>query len=188
MLMGLGAGTTLIALFAPAPPLMSWPPVLNYGTFGIIAGVVYLLSERNRVPTDQRPLRPIVFWLATAIVTLIVYSVLLNLWSVVDPQTERVRFQIGFGLADWSLTDLGRRVKSQFPSLTAAQLLMTDKGFHMGGSTGIWERWSVYSAGFLLIGLYLAAFISWTIALALSAARLLDAGVRGRPGGKARPA
>jgi hypothetical protein len=175
---GTGVAALEAAAFPPAPPLMQWPAVLTYGTCGVITGLIYLTSARDGEPVDRRWLRTALVWLGVATTTLIVYGTLLTLCTVVDPQTERVRFQIGFGLAGWSLTSEAQRLKEHAPSMTATQLMMAFGGFTPGGAARIWTAWSIYSAGILLIVLYLSSFISWTIAAGLVAARLLRAGVR----------
>ncbi len=175
MTSGLGVAAPLLAQFVPPPPLIVWPPLLSYGTCAITALITYFWFERRA--RRRVRLQTWGVWLASAMVSVVACTVLLRFTTVLEPQRDEIRFQIGFGLADWTLTEHGRQLVRAHPNLTERQLILADGGFIPGGPERIWTGWSVYTAGSLLIVLYLGALIAWTVTIAIGARALLDAGV-----------
>lgn len=81
--------------------------------------------------------------------------------TVVNPQNAEQRLQIGFGMNDWSLTELGRRYKADYPAWRPLDLLLAEGRFDQDGAELLWVWWSIYLAGFILFMFYLFSFGLW---------------------------
>ena len=97
-----------------------------------------------------------------SLILIIVYILFLQSTTVVNPNQQSDRFQIGFWKCDWTLTEYGKELKDKNPSWTTTAMLESD-GFAQDRVPIIWETLSVYIAGTLLILLYLSGFIMWAI-------------------------
>jgi hypothetical protein len=102
-----------------------------------------------------------------SVVLIVGYVVLLELCSILIQGTKKT-IQIGFGTLDWSLTEYGQRVKAEDPVLGPADWLQQE-GLTSGVAKRIWTPWSVYSAGSLMIVVFMLAFISWAFGWSLIA-------------------
>jgi energy-coupling factor transporter transmembrane protein EcfT len=101
------------------------------------------------------------------IVTLLLYILLLNLSTVYDPQKGETRYQIGFGNAEWSMTDKGKEMKQNFPNETIIGWMERNAAFSDRGPEKLWKSWSISLAGILLAVLYIFLFVFWAWAWAL---------------------
>jgi hypothetical protein len=93
------------------------------------------------------------------------YCLLLDLCSVV-PEGETKRLQVGFGTAEWNLTKTTREWMSQADEEPTKEELMDRRGGYADDGAGvykIWQRWAVYLAAALLIGLFLLSLNLWTL-------------------------
>ena len=100
---------------------------------------------------------------------LIAYILLLQFTTLPMPTEPSTRLQVGFGKFDWSLTEAGRAWKRSNPSLTVTQMVKNEAAFTQDRVAILWQTWSVYLAGFLLIALYFSGFITWASGFALLA-------------------
>jgi len=163
----LGVSAPAIGYFvAVAPPLLPRVGLLLPLVCGALAIIAFKHRSSGRgspVAGESREVVAARRCLALALVAIVLYALLLQWCSVVDPQNERARFQIGFGMTDWSLTPLGLSLKSKYPLFTARDMLLAVAGFHDGGAELLWKVWTVYLAGLLLIVSYLVAFVFWVL-------------------------
>jgi hypothetical protein len=84
----------------------------------------------------------------------------------IPPEKDK-RVQIGFGTANWSLTDVGKKWTTDHPSITAEEIAAREAAFDQGRVFIVWPTWSVYLAGTCLILLYFIAFGLWTSGFAI---------------------
>lgn len=123
--------------------------------------------------------RDIIKCLGAAIFLLAAYVLLLQFTSVASPQGGVARYQIGFGTADWSLTERGRHWKEKDPNVTPLKILMNEASFSQELVGELWQTWTIYLAGSCLIVVYFVGFLLWTIGFAVLAKH------RGKPPGAA---
>ena len=83
-------------------------------------------------------------------------------------------YQIGFGRADFSLSEPGLKIKQGKPTATKQELLLRGPGFRRGGPHIVWRSWSIYLAGSLLIVLYIATFLFWSVGFTFLARHYRD--------------
>jgi hypothetical protein len=102
-----------------------------------------------------------------SILLLFVYTILLDLCTVVVPGTTQ-RMQIGFGRFDWSLTAYGQQVKTTKP-LAPPQQWLWDESFETDAPKLIWASWTIHLAGILMTLVFMFAFVLWTFAWSLIA-------------------
>jgi TIR domain len=103
--------------------------------------------------------------LATAPLIGICYGLTFNYCSVASPPgwESDPHTQIGFGMASWSLTGATREwVASQPDPPTIHQLMLERGGWEQGGVEKIWEPWTIYLSGTLLIILFTSSSLLWT--------------------------
>lgn len=149
-----------------APPLLPTAGLLTSALAVATITVVYL--RRKEPPL---PLKLFFFFLVPAIVTLVLYIILLEFCTVVDPQ-ESNRFQIGFGSFDWSLTEKGLQWKLGHPTQTIQEWMLYFHAFKPGGPDLIWKTWTVLLSGALTVVMFVTAFILWTFFWASLAKRM----------------
>ena len=168
---GLGVAAPVAAsLIDATPPLFSqlrwFAPAI--AAAGVIIAYYYeapVDSESTALPPNVRLARRLLILTAIAFVA---YLFVLQATTLSDSRGEQ-RFQIGFGRAGWSLTPEGRAWKAGHPTQTIEEWMLSFGAFRPGGSTLIWEEWSIWTAGFTGVVLYLGTFLMWTFAWALLA-------------------
>lgn len=173
-----GVGVILPAsayFFALFPPFLdSLAPLLASG----IAAATLISINYYHAPRTLRgsrgfpPLVKRALWaFCTALLMLFLYLILLRLCTVVSPpiQGKEVRFQIGFGKWEPSLTEEGREVKRTSPNSTIQEWMLDDGLFKPGGPEVIWKAWMIYLAGTLTLITFVLTFVLWTLMWALLA-------------------
>ena len=173
---GIGAavGVTIPAysyFTALDPPLLPAAGVITsaIGAATILVAFYYKPKKprgKSRLPNLVRLGRN---YIGTSLVILIAYLILIQMCTVVEPQKQKVRFQIGFGRADWSLTEAGRRVKAAHSDEPVARWMLSKGAFRQGGPEIIWEPWSIYLAGGLMVATFFLIFGFWTFGWSLLA-------------------
>lgn len=181
-------GTALGVLAAGAGAIASQLPGLSFFTsnappsFGLLslmtsgltlAIFVWVLTT---TPADSDRSRTGLIAVGAAIVLGLAYAGLLNWVTVPAPAETGVaqRFQIGFGLSDFSLTDDARRLLKASPADTTIEDLMLMKGaFRPGGPQLLWKPWTITAAWLLLSTVFLLAYSLWSFGLACVATRMV---------------
>lgn len=173
---GVGAiiGTLIPAysFFAELDP----PLLLGAGliTSALAAATVVLTYYYNPVHSHPNSRLPILVKLSIKaflgfVILLVIYLVLLQWCTVVDPQTEKIRFQIGFGMADWSLTEKGHQWKAAHPDQNIQDWMLRMGAFRDKGPEIIWKPWTIYLSGSLMVLTFISTFVLWTLGWALLA-------------------
>jgi hypothetical protein len=103
------------------------------------------------------------FILLSLFVLLPIYLGCLNEWTVLDPQSQKVRFQIGFGTEDWSLLQKGLDLKAELGVRGAnpSAMMMHGQAFREGGPSTIWKPWTINLASAVLVALYFSTLMAW---------------------------
>lgn len=181
---GQGAGIIVPALSffsSYAPPILPVTSLLSaIGAGVVIAAYRYTPRTTRRVaktkgPKPKHPPKPrfpsgiktAFGCIGMALILLIFYFILFDLSTVIDPQGRNLRLQIGFGLADWSLTPLGHSWAMKYPSWGPTDLLLAEGAFSTEGTKRLWKTWTINLAGSLLAVSYFLAFILWSFAFGL---------------------
>jgi hypothetical protein len=143
-----------------APP---WLPGEAFGGLltaatGALVYVISTFRSENRIRLLTLGNLLIFFSL---LVLLPIYLGCLNAWTVLEPQSGKVRFQVGFGTEDWSLEPKGLDIKAELGS-RERNIMMRGTGFQPGGPESIWKSWTIGVAGGVLIILYFSCFLMWT--------------------------
>lgn len=120
----------------------------------------------------QRMLRKSVARIFAGFICLIVYGAMLDFTTVDAPPAYQsdTRFQVGFGLAEWSLTSEAlATVESQ--NLETKELVMLSiQGYTDPDAVRLaWKWWSILLAQTILIVLFTIGFLLWTHGFALLA-------------------
>lgn len=118
---------------------------------------------------------------AISMATLVLYLLLLDATTVVDPQ-KNVRFQIGFDRPDWTLTTAGKEWKQTHPDQAPLDWMMSC-GFGVGRAERIWKPWTITIAGCLLLVSFVGMAVAWTGGWAVLARQLAASGERASPSG-----
>ena len=105
-----------------------------------------------------------------ALCLIIIYLLFLRCSTVLDPQSEEVRFQIGFGKQDWSLTEVGLEYKKKIlPGESVVMWMQAEAAFFRQGPEKLWKPWSILLAGTLMIVIFVFAFGLWAAGFAFLA-------------------
>ncbi len=156
-------------LLAP-PPLVPQLPFITplLGIFTIFSAErAWRPGSRSYGKRFPPIVRAAAGFILLAIAFFVAYFLVLPEVTVIEPQTDAVRFQIGFGLLDWGLTSEGRHWKERDPAITPVTMVLNEAAFSREGIAGLWTKRGVYGAGICLIVLYLGTFTSWSIAWGL---------------------
>lgn len=161
------ASAPLLTIFPDAPPLVPHGRATVAAACAVLLVVVF---RRPRMRARAIRLRSALMWLAAALVLLAGYNLLLEELTVLEPQSHDIRFQIGFGRAEWSLTPLGRRMVEEHPLWTPDQMMLGAGAFQTSTQAMlVWKPWSVRAAALLLTVMYCALFSCWIMAVAIAA-------------------
>lgn len=163
-----GAGLPAITYFTTlAPPLFAEAGLITSALAGAILIIAATWKAKN--DTGLGYVKIAAGFLAVAIPLLVAYSLLLNFTTVVGPGVDGTRYQIGFGRAEFSLTEVGNAYVKHNPTLQPKQLMMNEAAFDQDRVPILWKTWLIYAAGLLLIVVYFFGFLCWTIGFALLA-------------------
>jgi len=153
------------------PPLLTGAGLITAGLGVATVMITYYYKPKQAPSSSSLPTfaRIALKMFLLSIVLIVVYVLLLHWCTVVDPQKGQ-RFQIGFGIANWTLTEQGVMLKEKFPDMKTPLGLMMIKGaFEQGRPELIWRSWSIYVAGTFMIISYTCAFIIWVFAWSILA-------------------
>jgi uncharacterized membrane protein HdeD (DUF308 family) len=143
----------------------SYPPPLFPGVTFITAGLsVAIWAMSSKGSEEKRKAKKRII---PAVLLLTVYIVLLQFTTLRIPPDKEKRVQTGFGTANWSLTESGKAWKQKFPEMTAEEMASREAAFVPERVSILWQTWSVYVSGILLIALYLLGFALWTSGFAI---------------------
>lgn len=167
-----GVGVPAFTFFSSFPPPLF--PSVSLISAALSSAILLIALAWNpkadgpdqTLPRIVRQGKRFLFW---SVPLLIVYILLLQFTTVPIPTEPSTRLQIGFGTFDWTLTEAARDWKSSNPSLTVTQMIKYEAAFTQDRIAILWQMWSVYLAGFLLIVLYFSGFVTWTSGFALLA-------------------
>ena len=149
--------------FTPyVPPLIPEIVFVVAVMSGICIYFVLAIKPKNKETDTSYWLFHGVVSLSMGIFLIVVYFLLLDLTTVVDPQSSGSRYQIGFRKADFSLTASGIKIKEQFPDEPIEEWIIKAAAFREGGPEILWKTWTIYVAGVILILCYICCFILWT--------------------------
>src|SRR5436305_9386084 len=122
------------------PPIF---PVIGLILAPVSAAIIYVIAVQS-VRSMRKLIRRGVLFLICGILFIFAYAIVLPQWTVLEPQERRSRFQVGFGLADWSLTTrVGLPDKQKNPDATPETLMMIETAFSPQGPEKIWKAWSI---------------------------------------------
>lgn len=153
------------------------PPML--GDYGLVAAALALfvfilvLFAYRPAPEAYTGVSHVAKWAAAVgcvfVVALLCFIFLLRLTTVREPQKSETRYQIGFGTAEWNLTELGQKMKRSRPNDTVVAWMEMNGAFSDDGPEKLWQPWAISLAGVSLVALYLLIFVCWAWAWALLA-------------------
>lgn len=154
------------------PPLLEPSGIAVGAVAAAVILIAYFYTPRHKATTGRIPplVRTAVKAFIAAAVVCLGYLFLLNYTTVIGPSSrsgEEIRYQIGFGRWAWSLTDEGKEVRTASPKESLYTWMWNDALFYDHGPEVLWRRWSIYSAGVLLVMLFLLPFVLWTFGWSL---------------------
>lgn len=145
-----------------SPPLFGtgiWILVTSLSIFLIIIFLNQNINNKNKV--IQRSILCIVL----SLILFSVYFVLFDFsTATIASDNQKEVYQVGFGTFDWTLTKYGIDSKNRWEArkqtpITNTELVKTKPGKE--NITKLWKSWSYYSAGFLLIIIYILSVLFW---------------------------
>jgi hypothetical protein len=155
-----------------APPLLS-------KEYGIVSSLVsaalvllYFYVPRTHKRAQSLPvlIRRAAVAFVTSIVCLIVYLVLLRWCTVTDPRGES-RLQIGFGRWYYGLTAAGQEWSLANPSQTVQEWVLS-AGYREYTPELFWKSWTIYTSGAVLLLVFFAMCILWSLVWGLTVKQL----------------
>lgn len=167
---GVGALVPGFAFFVELdPPLLAGSGVITCAVAlaAILIGYQYEPVKRRiggSLPPLVRQARTFLAWSGVGFLLLMF---LFRWTTVLTPRGDRI--QIGFGLAEWGLTEFAKQVLSQNPAVTPIELILRTGGLAQGGIDKLWRWWAVALAGSLTLAIFLATFVSWCLGWSLLA-------------------
>lgn len=171
---GVGAGTLLPAVGSfteLAPPLFPMTGLLTAAAVIVVFFGYYQLRGRTRVKSAAL-LRKSLVCMAIALLVFITYNIAFGFWTVQPPDGSDASIrQIGFGRAEWSLTNDARQLMSEPPEgldirTTGDLMLAFGVWGGIGQVTDVWTPPTVIAAGSILIALFVVSFLLWAYAWA----------------------
>jgi hypothetical protein len=167
----LSVGATALASQLPGVSFFTNFAPPNFGALTLMTGgltlaiFVWVFVNRPARANAKTGIAAVV----CAVLLAIVYSALLN-WTTVLPPAgtgSTQRFQIGFGLASFSLGPEGLKLLQSSPSsVTPEDLMLAKAAFRPGGPELIWKPWTVTVAWLLSSGFFLLSYLAWSFGLA----------------------
>src|SRR5437762_2149218 len=124
-----GAGLPALSYFTTfAPPLFAGASLITGGLAAaiLVIAAAWKTKDGAAVPGS---VKTAVICLVAALASLIAYSLLLQFTTVVGPESDGARYQIGFGRAEFSLTDVAKGHLKHNPTLQPKQLMMYEAAF-----------------------------------------------------------
>jgi hypothetical protein len=181
--MGLMPGASFFTNFKP--PLFSALPLLASGVAAAVLANAYfgLLADTPLVRARR--------FIIAALVCAGLYGLIFDFTTVGVPEERGesvTKYQIGFGMSDFSLTAEAKSKRDMLDLRTSQDLMLAMGGFSEGGRQKIWKEWSIAMAGALLMLLFLAAFLLWAHGIGLLARALFRPGHKPQPTKNKQPA
>lgn len=164
---GGGAAVPALSFFTDSvPPNSGYLSFILSALAGAIIIVTYNLDLKDASSSAflNRNMKRGIKFIAFSLVLMITYFMFLDYTTVVNPQTLEDRYQIGFGLSDFGLTEEGVRLKKKYPDWTATKLLLTKGGFNDKDVPKlIWKNWTIAISSVLLYLLFIGMFLNWVL-------------------------
>jgi hypothetical protein len=152
-------------LFLPtfAPPLLSREYGIVSSFVSAVLVMLYFYAPRRHKREQMLPvlIRRAALAFVASIICLIFYLVLLRWCTVTDPRGES-RLQIGFGRWFYGLTTDGQEWLIAHPSQTLQEWVLS-AGFREYTPELFWKPWTIYTSGALLLVVFFAMCILWSI-------------------------
>lgn len=153
-----------------SPPLFPKIGIIMSALGLAITYIIYAYTPKSDFGRLPSPIRAGIRCIMGALCLILIYVLLLNCCTVLDPQSEEVRFQIGFGRQDWSLTELGLKYKRELlPTEPVVKWMEADALFYRGGPEKLWKSWTILAAGTIMIVTFVFAFSLWATGFAFLA-------------------
>jgi hypothetical protein len=175
----LAAGTGAIASQLPGLSFFTSNAPPSFGLLGLMTSGLTLAIFVRVLATTPEALdrsRAGLLAVAGAVVLGLSYVSLLNWVTVPAPVETGVdrRYQIGFGLSDFSLTDRAKAaLKTGADGVTSEDLMLMNGAFRPGGPQLLWKPWTITLARALLSAVFLLAYFLWSFGLACVATRMV---------------
>lgn len=153
-----------VSFFADfAPPSFKALTLLSGG--GALAVFVRVFTSRE-APKKRAQLG--FRYTAFAIALAVAYSFVIQWVTVTSPSESGAehRYQIGFGMQDFSLTAEAKAARREQSLQTPQELMLAFGAFQPGGAELIWREWTIVSAALLLSCLFVLTYLSWAYGLA----------------------
>jgi len=171
---GMGVGVLIPAFsffVGLAPPLLPKTGLIASAFAAASIVIVYYFKPKPSGRSSRLPklVKLAVTVLLLSVAILVIYLFLLEWCTVVQPEDEGSRLQIGFGRAQWSLTEKGRQLKMEHSGQTIVEWMLRTGAFGDKGPEIIWEPWAIYLSGCVMIVAFIAMFVLWTVGWALLA-------------------
>ena len=174
--MAVGTGLVFpgLSLFTSFPPPLFPATALISGALGLPTAYIAYGYRFEHFPGSRRRALPLLVFkalrlFAISVASIVCYLVLLDFCTV---EARGVRFPIGFGTADWSLTERGRALKADDPAASAAELMLKDSAYSLEGVRRLWRTWAIYLSGITMVILFFMIVVTWVAGYSLLARHL----------------
>lgn len=170
--LGLGATfLTTLGLSAYPPPKFE-----SSGSTTIsLVGVAFVFVGYFAVKQRKNKVRLGATIMAISLLFQVPYFFLLDSTTAVLPGRACQRLQIGFGMAEWSLTDKAQKMAARGEVATPIDLLQSISAWGGGGQAQeMWKQWSIWLAAAILHTIFLLAVIGWGCGLGITLRSVKD--------------
>lgn len=159
--------------YALVPPYFAAFHLLATG--GTLA--IFLYSHLRSSET-RTLIRSGVKWVGVSIVLAIIFTPLLRAWTVPPPEgwPQSGKFQIGFGMSKFSLTDKAIQKAKEFEIDNPSDLMLAFGAFDDAKIPRVWKHWTIVAAGMTLVVVFIASYVCWVLGIAYLAKSLGRAG------------
>lgn len=164
---GVGGLLPGIAFFnAYAPPMFEAVSLLTGGV--AIAVVLFILKVHK---PKKESAKKSIFLILLGLLLIVFYGFGRSYLTIGPPAGwPPDRIQVGFYLANWSLTDKAQKYLINHPTTTIEDLMLGFAAYDHPEK--VWKVWSIIAAGFLLIMVFTGGFLLWAFGFGLLARSL----------------
>ena len=153
-----------------------------FGAFHLLATggtLAIFLYAYLRASGTRTLVRGGITWVGLSIVLAIIFTPLLSAWTVPPPDgwPQNGKFQIGFGMSKFSLTDPAIQKAKEFKIDNPSDLMLAFGAFDDAKLSRVWKQWTIVVAGMTLVVVFVASYVCWVLGIAYLAKSL------GREGG-----
>jgi hypothetical protein len=160
-----------IGIGVPAFSAFKWlaPPYFPQDQLGgiavaVVTLLVYITSTFSKSSKNlSKLLKRSLLFIFSSLVLLFIYLGALHWLTVLETQTGKKRFQIGFGRQEWSLVPGSLITWPEYKHTDLREIMERANAFKDQGPETLWKPWTINVAGGLLVFMYFGVLVPWAL-------------------------